>query len=228
MSRRGAGAGVLLLVAVLAAGCQSGMPRASAAGSSTTSAAPDLTVVVVGDSITEADSPDFDAGDIGQGSWAWWASGDGMDVVGGWAHAGATTADALAEVQPMSADVLVLMAGNNDIDWEVPTPKVLDHLVAIADRVGVPRVVLSAVAPEDGLGPEVADLNEALTGLAAEQGWQFVDPMTTVRGPDGDYRAGTSLDGVHPTEEASADIGTALHDAVVDPDEGVGPAGQTG
>ncbi len=59
------------------------------------------------------------------------------------------------------------------------------HLVAIADRVGVPRVVLSAVAPEDGLGPEVADLNEALTGLAAEQGWQFVDPMTTVRGPDG-------------------------------------------
>jgi lysophospholipase L1-like esterase len=222
---------VLLLTPLLVAGCQSATRQPTSAASARPAAAATVRAVVVGDSITEADSPDFDAGDIGQGSWAWWADGNGLDVLGGWAHAGATTADALAEVQPMSADVLVLMAGNNDIDWEVPTPKVLEHLVAIATQVGVPRVVLSAVAPEDGLGPEVADLNAALVDLAAQEGWQFVDPMTEVRASDGDYRTGTSLDGVHPTEEASATIGVALHEAILHPSADaadVGPAEQTG
>ena len=234
MTRTGRWTAALLLAALLVAGCRAQPRVPSSAGSAPATAGTTVRAVVVGDSITEADSPDFDAGDIGQASWAWWASGNGLDVVGGWAHAGATTADALAEVQPMSADVLVLMAGNNDIDWEVPTPKVLEHLVAIAQRVGVPRVVLSAVAPEDGLGPEVADLDAALADLAAQQGWQFVDPMTGVRAPDGDYRAGTSLDGVHPTEEAAAGIGVALHEAILHPGgtaadaAAVGPAEQTG
>jgi lysophospholipase L1-like esterase len=219
-------AGSLLLVPLLVAGCDAAVPRATAAtttAGTTGGAAPDR-VVAVGDSITEMDSPDFDAGDVDQSSWAWWAAGDGVDVLGGWAHAGATSADALAEVQPMQADTVVIMLGNNDVDWTVPTQKVLDHIVAIAGVVGVPRVVLSAVAPEDGLGPEVADLDVALAGLAADQGWQFVDPMTDVRDEDGDYRDGTTLDGVHPTEEASARIGVALHEAILDPDDVSTPA----
>ncbi|SCX57094.1 Lysophospholipase L1 [Klenkia marina] len=225
MTRSGRWAGTALLVPLLAAGCGAAAPHATAATTAGGTPGPaEVRVVAVGDSITEMDSPDFDAGDVDQSSWAWWAAGNGVDVLGGWAHSGATTADALAEVQPMQADAVVVMLGNNDIDWTVPTRTVLDHLVAIADVVGVPRVVLSAVAPEDGLGPEVADLNDALAGLAARQGWQFVDPMTDVRDQDGDYRAGTTLDGVHPTEEASARIGVALHEAVLDPDDVSVPA----
>ena len=198
--------GVLVL-----AGCAAPVatPRAVPASS------PVLRVVAVGDSITEADSPDFDTGQIGEDSWAWWATGDGVDVLGGWAHAGATTADMAAGVQPMDADVLVLMAGNNDVDLDVPTDEVLDHLVAIAGTAGVPRVLLSAVAPEDGRGPEVRALDRRLQRLAREQGWQWVDPMTGVRAPDGGYAPGDSDDGVHPSGPAARSVGEDLRTALL-------------
>jgi lysophospholipase L1-like esterase len=153
-------------------------------------------------------------------------------VLGGWAHAGATTDDMLEGVQndgvgTAHPDVLVLMGGNNDIDWGIPTEDVLDDLVRIADLVHAPRVVLSAVAPEDGLGEQTLALDARLADLAQQRGWQFVDPMTDCRDADGDYEPGTSLDGVHPTEQAAAHIGVALHEALVHPSDDAA-AGQTG
>ena len=221
-------AGGLLGAVVVLAGC-AGPPAQAAPAPGTASAAP-LRVVVVGDSITEMDCPDFDAGVLGEGSWAWWATGRGVDVTGGWAHSGATTEDMLDGVAadgPMDADALVLMAGNNDLDLALPTEDVLDRLVQIAAAAAVPRVVLSAVAPEDGLGPETLALDADLARLAAREGWQYVDPMTEVRDEDGDYRDGATLDGVHPSGAAAAQIGVALHEALLHP-SGVGPAGQTG
>ncbi|MEI4271456.1 SGNH/GDSL hydrolase family protein [Klenkia sp. LSe6-5] len=212
-------------VGLLATGCGAAVvPAAAGTDGAAAGAGPPVRVVVVGDSITEMGSPDFDDGDYDASSWAWWATGGGVDVLGGWAHSGATTGDALAAVGPVQADVLVLMAGNNDVDLGVPTSTVLANLVRIADVVGVPRVLLSAVAPEDGLGPHLAALDDALAGLAREEGWQFVDPMTAVRDGDGGWRDGTTPDGVHPTEAAAARIGAALHEAVLHPDD---PAGTT-
>ncbi|SDG30421.1 SGNH/GDSL hydrolase family protein [Klenkia brasiliensis] len=227
---------VLGVALATVAGCAGEVAPPTAARVSDAAADPAVAVVAVGDSITEMDSPDFDAGQIGQGSWAWWAIGHGVGVLGGWAHAGATTDDMLEGVQNVGTgavrpDVLVLMGGNNDIDWGIPTEDTLDDLVQIAALVHAPRVVLSAVAPEDGLGEETLALDARLEALAQQQGWQYVDPMTQCRDDDGDYRPGTSLDGVHPTEQAAAHIGVALHEALLHPAGATAPgaaAGQTG
>ena len=176
----------------------------------------------VGDSITEADSDDFDGGDIGPGSWANYAQGDGVRVIGGWAHAGATTEDMLAGVladvtsgaiRPGPA-VLVLMGGSNDIDAGVPIPTILHNLSEIPRAVGAEQVTLSAVPPEAPVQDAVDALNAQLPGLAAREGWQFEDPLVDVRAPDGSWLPGMSDDGVHPTQRAAELIGRRLGAAV--------------
>ncbi|GHE08015.1 SGNH/GDSL hydrolase family protein [Klenkia taihuensis] len=228
MTRRAVVLGAALLAV---AGC-AGQVAPPTAARGTPAAADPVAVVAVGDSITEMDSPDFDAGRIGRGSWAWWAVGHGVDVLGGWAHAGATTDDMLEGVENAGVgdphpDVLVLMGGNNDIDWGIPAEDTLDDLVQVAALVHAHRVVLSAVAPEDGLGEQTLALDARLATLAQQRGWLYVDPMTGCRDADGDYAPGTTLDGVHPTEQAAAAIGAALHEALADPSGGAA-AGQTG
>jgi lysophospholipase L1-like esterase len=180
-------------------------------------------VVAVGDSITEADSADFDDGDIGADSWATYADGDGVRIVGGWAHAGATTMDMLAGLTDrtaslavsMNADVLVLMAGSNDVDWGVSPPEVGANLVQIADTVQAGRVVLSTIPPEDGVENEVRELNTHLATLAHREGWQLVDPMESVRDDEGRWQPGMSDDGVHPTAEAAQLIAMSLRPALI-------------
>lgn len=172
-----------------------------------------VTVVVVGDSITEMDSPDFDDGKIGPGSWAAYANGHGVHILGGWAHSGATTTDMLRGLatHDLRADVLVILAGNNDIDHDVPATAIEGQLQQIAGRVRAHRVVLSTVAPENGVAAAVADLNSRLPALARAQGWQLVDPMTSISDGHGRYLPGMSRDGVHPTPPAARMIGEALH-----------------
>jgi lysophospholipase L1-like esterase len=210
--------GLLLSVAsLLLAGCApaGAVSSPSAATSTATSSAPALRVVAVGDSITEADSASFDDGLIGSGSWAHWAAGDGVAVLGGWAHAGATTADMLAAARPLDADVVVVMGGSNDIDADVPDDQVLTQLTAVVAAVGVPRVLLSAVPPEDGHEADVAVLNARLAELAQRSGWQFVDPMSGVRGSDGGWLPGDTDDGVHPTAAAARVIGAAIRTSLL-------------
>jgi len=179
---------------------------------------PTLSVLVVGDSITEANSPDFDAGDIGSASWAWYTDQTPVRVLGGWAHAGATTADMLIGVSDLradatlrSADVLVLMAGSNDVDAGVPFSEAADHLRSIALDAGISRVVLSTIPPEDAVAGDVAAFNAQLPALAHEEGWELVDPMTAIRDDGGHYARGMTDDGVHPTPRAARLIGQALH-----------------
>ena len=180
--------------------------------------APTVSVLAVGDSITEADSPDFDAGDLGSGSWAWYTSQAPVRVLGGWAHAGATTADMLIGVSELradstlrSADVLVLMGGSNDVDAGVPFAEAADHLRAIARDVGIPRVVLSTIPPEDAVAGDVQAFNAQLPALARSEGWQLVDPMSGIRDDRGHYARGMTDDGVHPSVRAARLIGQALH-----------------
>jgi lysophospholipase L1-like esterase len=176
-----------------------------------------LRVVVVGDSITEADSPDFDAGDIGPNSWAAHTDGSGATVIGGWAHAGATTADMLAGREQRTTspiDVLVLMAGNNDVDKQVPAAVIEEDLKRIAARVPAHRVVLSTLAPEDAVASAVQQVNSQLPMLAQAEGWQLVDPMRAIRDANGNYLPGMTSDGVHPTRRAAALIALSLRGAL--------------
>jgi len=218
VSRRVRGVAVLVLAGTTA-GLLAGCGAAQSAPARPTSAA-DLSVVAVGDSITEADSDDFDHGDIGPSSWAATVDGDGITVLGGWAHSGATTedmVDGLDSLQPRDADadVLVLMAGNNDIETGMPLAETEQNLVEIAQRAGPRRVLLSAIAPDDGWGDQVLAMDTALQSLARAQGWEWVDPMTHVRAPDGQYRPGTSEDGVHPDDQSAARIGEAIRAALL-------------
>jgi lysophospholipase L1-like esterase len=142
--------------------------------------------------------------------------------VGGWAHAGATTEDILqglagrppAQAATAGPDVLVIMAGNNDVDASLPFDVVDENLVAIAGMVQAPRVVLSTIAPEDQDAAAVTDFNARLPELATRQGWQLVDPMAGVGDGRGHYVPGTSEDGVHPTAAGARLIGAALRSAL--------------
>jgi lysophospholipase L1-like esterase len=181
-----------------------------------------LTVAAVGDSITEADSGDFDQGDTGLSSWATYTGGDGVQMIGGWAHAGATTADMLTGVLDNVAsgptwarpDALVLMGGSNDVDAGVPIPEILHNLSQIAHVVQADRVTLSAIPPEAAVQDTVDEVNSRLPALARREGWQFVDPLIDVRAADGSWRPGMSEDGVHPTPPAARLIGERLRAAL--------------
>jgi lysophospholipase L1-like esterase len=203
----------LVLVLAVLGGCSPAVPVDT--GST-------LSVLAVGDSITEADSPDFDDGELGAGSWARYASKAPVRVLGGWAHAGATTADMLTGVSRLRvdsalhhADVLVLMAGSNDVDAGVPFRQAADHLRAIVRTVAIRRVVVSAIPPEDSVAAAVRTFNTRLTALAHSEGWQLTDPMTGIRDGDGRYAAGMTDDGVHPTVRAARLIGQHLRRALV-------------
>ena len=217
MRGRSAGAALLLVLVTLLAGCGAGGPARPAAGKPG-----ELRVIAVGDSITEADSEDFDAGNVGTGSWASYADGGGVDVLGGWAHGGATTTDMLAGVRdqtangraPLKADVAVLMAGSNDVDDGGSFTDAAANLRSIVGLLGIDRVVLSTIPPEDGMGSQVQEFNAQLPELAEAEGWQLVDPMTAVRTADSEWLPGMSDDGVHPDDTAARLIGQALRAAL--------------
>jgi lysophospholipase L1-like esterase len=209
---------LLALLVLIIAGCSG----ASAVTPPPQPASGALHVLAVGDSITEADSDDFDDALIGPSSWATFMEGDGVQVLGGWAHAGATTEDmlqGLADRPPTlgtatGPDVLVLMAGNNDVDDSVPFDVVAENLVAIAGTVHAQRVVLSTIAPEDQVADAVTDFNARLPEVASRQGWRLVDPMSAVGDGRGHYLPGMSEDGVHPTAAGAQLIGATLHAAL--------------
>lgn len=205
-------------VVVVACSCAADASAARRISGPSSVAAGVVQASAVGDSITEADSGDFDQGDIGAGSWANYADGQGMRVTGGWAHAGATTADMLAGVsndvatgaihQPPA--LLVLMGGSNDIDEGVPIQTILDNLSAIARTLGAKRVIVSAVPPEAAVQSTVDELNSRLPALASQEGWRYADPMVDVRAPDGSWLPSMSEDGVHPTQRGAELIGERL------------------
>lgn len=207
-----------VLLLLLTSGCAS----VPAAGAGVPRIPGTLQVAAVGDSITEADSDDFDNGVIGPSSWAAYADGGGVHLIGGWAHAGATTQDMLGGVLEGAAsratwdrpDRLVLMGGSNDVDAGVPIPAILDNLSKIAKVVRADRVTLSAIPPEAAVQHTVDQVNAQLPALAQREGWQFVDPLVDVRAADGSWLPGMSSDGVHPTEQAAKLIGARLNAAL--------------
>ncbi len=174
----------------------------------------DVALVVVGDSLTAGSEPMADGEVRGEGSWVPAALGEPLVLAGGWAVPGATTADMRRAVEPVPGDVLVLMAGTNDVaaarDWAASR----DDLLAVARTVRVEEVVVSAIPPFDPHPEAAVGFNERLRQVADEQGWTFVDPWGPA-GRDGTWAEGASADGVHPTPEVAGEAGRALRDAVL-------------
>lgn len=175
-----------------------------------------VTFAVVGDSITA-----WDPANAGIAPWQVSAATLPLEFVGGWAVAGATTAQMLAESagQLPEADVLVIMAGTNDLLPEVTDHRPASTLVridAIVRGSGATRVVLSAVAPNNLRPDETAMLNAHLRALAQLRQWTWVDPWVAVRTADGTYIAGATTDGIHPRSATARRVGIAMHTAIVD------------
>jgi lysophospholipase L1-like esterase len=189
-------------------------PTTSAAASSTPSDDP-VTFVVVGDSLTAGSWPVYGEQQPGPGSWIPGAERAPLVYRGGWAVPGATTADMRAGVVPSKADVVVVLAGTNDVERGVPWETSRDNLVAIAATSRVDDVVLSTVPPLD-TGPQQAEeYNQRLHELALEQGWHLVDPWVSVD-RSGAWAPGTSGDGIHPTPEVADAVGRSIRAAVLD------------
>jgi len=208
-------------LAVLAAGCDAkaaepadASPTGATSASAATPTGP-LTVVAVGDSVTDADSPDFSAGAFGPGSWVSTADRDGVDVLGGWAVKGATTAAMAAGARPSDADVLVVMAGTNDILQDIPWEQSAADIEAVVAAVGADRVVLCTIVPLASDPAAAADFNAHLATLADEHGWRLVDSAAAVRTPDGNWDPGMSEDGIHPTDAGAVLLGAAIRDALL-------------
>jgi lysophospholipase L1-like esterase len=230
----------VVLVAVLAVALSAGCTRSHAdegtgpAGSASSSATPSpssggtadpgraeapatvdtpLTFTVVGDSITAGSLPIEGTAVPGTRSWLPAALGPPLEFQGGWAVPGATTQDMRAGVVPSSADVVVVLAGTNDL-FRLPWEVTADDLRAIVATVGVPRVLLSAIPPFDVDPAQAQGLNRQLADLAAAQGWRYVDPWEGIS-VDGAYAPGTSADGVHPTQEVADVVGRRLRAELV-------------
>src|SRR5690625_3896685 len=98
-------------------------------------------LVAVGDSITAADSPDFSAGELGAESWVNYVVGEDVELVGGWAAWGATTGEMADNVEPADGDVLVVMAGTNDVALGTPLTDAAEYIGQPAAPVGAPGVI---------------------------------------------------------------------------------------
>lgn len=183
-------------------------PMALAAGAQAVSFA------VVGDSITADHAyPEQVARRIvGQRSWAAFAQRPGTAFVGGWARGGATTAQMLEGFTPVHADVLVMIAGTNDIRAGVPFEQIGQNMRAIVDAADVPRVIVSSVPPRNEFPERTLAYNAWLHDFVASQGWGWIDGARGLRdhAQPGRYAEGLTYDGTHPSREGAQILGSAV------------------
>lgn len=200
------------LLVLLAAGCaRSTAPRAEPTQEPAEGA---VRLAAVGDSITDADSPDYAAGALGPESWVSHTVGEEVAFVGGWARWGATSAEMAEGAGQVDADLLVVMAGTNDTGTGAPFAETARNITAIVQAIGADDVLLSGVPPIDASPGAAVELNEQLESLAQEQGWHWVDAGAAVRTAEDTFAPGMASDGLHPTERGAARLGEVIGAAV--------------
>lgn len=167
-------------------------------------------LVAVGDSITAADSPDFSAGELGAASWVNYVVGEGVELVGGWAAWGATTGEMADNVEPADGDVLVVMAGTNDVALGTPFTESAENIAQIAATVGARDVIIAGIPPIDHAPENAASFNHSLREFANHRGWQWVDAGASVRTGENRFARGMASDGVHPTAAGAKRLGESI------------------
>ncbi len=170
----------------------------------------DVRVAIVGDSLTAVSYVDFADGHFDPTSWVNDVLVGRYVFAGGWARPGATTTDMLAHVTPLDADVLIVLAGTNDVTHSVSLARSESNLEAIAARVVAACVMVSAIPPLDAHAAAAAAYNESIRPFVRDHGWRWVDPWGALRAGD-HYRAGLTNDGIHPTAAGEHLVGAALH-----------------
>jgi len=164
-----------------------------------------MDIAVVGDRVTAAGPPDDPAT-----SWATYVTGHGVRVTQSWVDRDARVRDLADEVGPSDADVLVVLAGTNDLDFGTVTDELELSLARLVEAAGADRVLVSSVPPIDGQPQKTADYNELLARIAYRHDWSFVDAGASVVRPDCRYRTGLTTDGTRPSVEGARAIGEAI------------------
>lgn len=191
-----------------------GAPRMADQAMAVAAGADVVRFAVAGDSITadHAYPRDVARRIVGERSWVNFAQGETTAFVGGWAVGGAVTAEMADGSYPLAADVLVMIAGTNDIHAGLPFEDIGANMVRIADTVGAPRVLVSSVPPRNGFAAETVAYNDWLAGFVAERGWDWVDAAAGLRSEanPGLYSDGMAYDGVHPSLAGARVLGSAI------------------
>lgn len=172
-----------------------------------------ITFAYAGDSTTAGNPP------TDPYMWRTYITDPALSFAGGYAHAGYTSAQVLANLTAVTADTLVIMLGTNDVRLGVASATTIANVEAIAALVGASHTILSAIAPCDITDYGTAHinrqqvgfiLNRAFVDLAASHGWLFCDPYNSVRHLDNGWKSGASGDGVHPHASTSQIIADRL------------------
>ncbi|GAB2452692.1 lysophospholipase L1-like esterase [Conyzicola lurida] len=191
---------------------------ASPAPSATASDDDPVSIAVVGDSITAVVTgfnEGFTTGTYSADSWLASTVDDDIVFAGGWAVAGARTLDMRNGVAPVSADLLVMLAGTNDVLREEDRQGSLENMVAIADTVGAENVLVLAIPPINAAPERATQFNVDAKALAERHGWTWFDAAAGLR-DGGSFIAGLTKDGVHPTPVGQKLMGAAVRAEIED------------
>jgi lysophospholipase L1-like esterase len=116
--------------------------------------------------------------------------------------------------------LVFVMGGTNDISQGVPLSAVESNLGAIVDRAQASdiTVILLTIPPrgDETYAVETAEVNSAIWRLGALKGVQVVDIHGALSAPDGTYRPGMTVDGVHPSKAGYAVIAETVRSSVID------------
>jgi lysophospholipase L1-like esterase len=187
------------LATAFSVGTLAAPPQADAADST-------VSFAYAGDSLTS-----------GSASWLYQLDDPSLIPAGGYAKSGYTSAQVLANITPVAADVLVIMLGANDVRLGVSQGTVGANLDKIVAKVGAPRVVLTYLPPSDvtsskGINRRTRafQMNRYLAEFAAKRGWMIVDPWSSYRLGTMAWAAGASADRVHPVPKVSGAVANRM------------------
>lgn len=173
------------------------------------------TVAVYGDAISAGGGSIEDPQQLPDRSWVGYLSDQGLRYVGGEATTGETTARAASDPPEVDADLHVAFLGLSDayagrsIDQVIGSLKDLQTAVS-PDSPG--SFVVAALGPARGLSPAtLGSWNSALRQAATDNGWQFVDPWSTLRTDDfGWTETRFSYNATTPSVEGAKVLGANL------------------
>jgi lysophospholipase L1-like esterase len=223
--------GVLVAASLIAlTGCAATPQSAPEAGSTSVTSAPSPTstadstlgtpenpvrVAIVGDSLTAGGGRTIPAMGLDQNTWMTYAQGNGVDWVGGWAMGGTTVQIMSQHVKRIPhVDVLVLMAGTNDVRLHYTFAEAAPYYESIVKTIDPKRVIIGAIPPYDPDPNAAAVYGRQLKEYALSKGWDYTDPWRFAR--DGKrYVAGISNDGIHPTTAGYRIVGHEYRDAIL-------------
>lgn len=175
------------------------------------------TFTVLGDSNTTGHATTLERGiELGR-SWVVSAENQGPVLVGGYAHDGYTTTQLRERATETDADVLVIMAGTNDLRRRHWSPTDTDAVAGAIQksrlRVGIAAddTVLLAIAPNSRRPKVTKQFNRWLKRYARAHGMRFSDPWRGMRAAGGGWaRRADHTDGTHGSASAYELVGRRI------------------